>query len=256
VANFELSKWYLDFVSDSGDVCIVYTGTVNWGILRLGYSSLLQNTGSKVTEQRSLRDQKAPELKNNSLSWSMKRFGIDAVWQSDSFPQRATIFASKDGAVEWNCLMPRARVKIGDRYVLGYAEHLVMTIAPWKIPIRQLRWGRFLSASDFVVWIDWEGDFSCQLVYMNGKAAAIKSLSDRDIALATGERLTMNEPLVLRSGALGTTALSAIPGIEKTFPVRLLRIDESKWRSRAQLKHPNGQTADGWAIHERVTWPK
>ncbi len=255
MASFELSKWYLDSVTDSGDVSIVYTGVVNWGIFRLGYSSLLQSTGDKITEHRSLRDQKAPELKNNSLSWSMKPFGIYAVWQSDSLPLQATIFEAEQGTVEWNCLMPRARAQIGDRCGLGYAEHLIMAIAPWKIPIRQLRWGRFLSASDFIVWIDWEGEFSRRLVYRNGASVAVSSLNDWEIALASGELLTMSDALVLRSGPLGTTALSAIPGVEKTFPGRLLRIDECKWRSRGRLKHPSGETAEGWAIHERVTWP-
>ena len=43
---------------------------------------------------------------------------------------------------------------------LGYAEHLSMTIPPWRLPIDTLRWGRFLSPERSVVWIDWqkEGD--------------------------------------------------------------------------------------------------
>jgi hypothetical protein len=143
-----------------------------------------------------------------------------------------------------------------DRCGLGYAEHLTMTVPPWKLPIQTLRWGRFTSASDWIVWIDWQGEFSRRIVYRNGKNAAPSVLEDDRIEFDDGYRLRMDRSLTIREGALGTTALSAVPGIRKTFPARLLEIDECKWRSRGRLEKPGSPAVEGWAIHEIVTWPK
>ena len=42
----------------------------------------------------------------------------------------------------------------------GYAERILITIPPWRLPIRELRWGRWIgeAASRSVVWIDWRGE--------------------------------------------------------------------------------------------------
>jgi hypothetical protein len=119
-----------------------------------------------------------------------------------------------------------------------------------------LRWGRFTSASDWVVWIDWQHEFSRRIVYKNGKEVSTAALEDERIEFDDGSCLLMDRSLVLREGPLGTNALSMVPGIRKTFPARLLEIDECKWRSHARLERPGAPAVEGWAIHERVVWPK
>jgi hypothetical protein len=253
---FKLSKWYLDCVTDAGDVMIAYTGTVRWGVIHLHYSSLLESTAAGVTTRNSLREQDEPLVQDGVISWQSNAFGLDGQWQADSLALRETVYSSADGAIEWNCLMPQAKARLRDRCGLGYAEHLTMTIPPWKLPLQTLRWGRFTSASDWIVWIDWQGEFSRRIVYRNGNAAPPRVLEDDRIEFDDGCRLLMDRSLTIREGPLGTTALSAIPGIRKTFPARLLEIDERKWRSRARLEKPGTPAVEGWAIHERVTWPK
>lgn len=131
-----------------------------------------------------------------------------------------------------------------------------MTIAPWKLPIRTLRWGRFATRSDWIVWIDWLVDFTRRIVYPNGQIASTSLLEDDQIESDDGARLTMNRSLVLREGPLGATALSGIPGVRDSFPARLLNVSERKWRSRARFERPGTLTVEGWAIHEGVEWPK
>jgi hypothetical protein len=256
VADFKLSKWYLDCVTDSGDVSIAYTGAAQWGMLHLHYSSLLESRSGSIRTKHSLREVGEPKLSGKEISWRADVLQIEGEWQADSETLRETIYSSDAGCIDWLCVMPRANARLGDRRGLGYAEKLTMTIPPWKMPIQTLRWGRFLSPSDWVVWIDWRGEFSRHVVYQNGKAVATSVLDDDSIEIENGTRLTLDRSLVIREGPLGTTALSVVPGIRKTFPARLLEVDECKWRSRARLQRVDGSTVEGWAIHEKVTWPQ
>ena len=41
---FRLHKWYLDVVSETGDVLILYAGTVEWGRVAFEYASVLQSS--------------------------------------------------------------------------------------------------------------------------------------------------------------------------------------------------------------------
>jgi len=255
-AAFKLSKWYLDCVTDLGDASIAYIGMVDWGPIRVHYSSILENRAELVRARYSLRPQTEPTIDHGSLHWRSGALKIDGEWRADSAAIRETVFSSGDGLIEWQCFMPRARARIGNRIGLGYVEHLRMTIAPWRMPIRTLRWGRFSTGSDWIVWIDWLGDFTRRIVYRNGQVAPTSLLEDGQIGFGDGARLTMDRSLVLREGPLGTAALSAIPGIRRTFPARLLNVNECKWRSRARLERPGESPAEGWAIHERVEWPK
>jgi hypothetical protein len=254
MAGFELSKWYLDCVTDCGDASIAYTGMLHWGPVRLHYASLLESTAGCVRTAHSLRPQAEPIVDHCSLRW--RALKIDAEWQAGAAGVRETIFASAAGSVEWHCLMPRADARINSRSGLGYAEHLNMTIAPWKLPIRTLRWGRFATPSDWIVWIDWLGEFTRRIVYRNGQMAATTLLDDGEIEFRDGARLLMDRSLVLREGPLGATVLSVIPGVRDTFPARLLRINECKWRSRARFERPGASPVEAWAIHERVDWPE
>ena len=252
---FKLSKWYLDCVTDFGDASIAYTGAVDWGPIRLYYSSLLKNMGSVVRARHSLRPQAEPNIDHGALRWRSGALRIDGEWRADAPETRETIFASDAGSIEWHCLMPRARTRIQNLAGLGYAEHLHMTIAPWELPIRTLRWGRFATPSDWIVWIDLLGDFTRRIVYRNGQIAPTSVVEDGRIEFRDGARLTMDRSLVLRDGPLGATALSVIPGIRDTFPARLLKVSEWKWRSHGRFERPGLSTVEGWAIHERVEWP-
>jgi hypothetical protein len=251
---FNLSKWYLDCVTDSGETSILYVGSAGWGMAQLHYSSLLESKSGHMTVRSSICNPRMPEIKGASISW--RGHDIDATWNADSTAIRNTIFSCERGAVEWHCLMPRARVQFGRRFGFGYVEQLTMSIPPWALPIENLRWGRFTSASDWIVWIDWEGEFSRRIVYLNGEEVATSVLQDGRLSFDGGTLLTMDQALVIRDAPLDTGALSGIPVFKKMFPARLRKISECKWRSRALLERPGRSSVEGWAIHESVSWPR
>ena len=244
-----MSKWYLDCVTDAGDVSIAHTGAVDLGPVKFHYSSLLESSGDEIISEQSLRAHAPPQILPTSIQWQTSE------WMRDSPERKQTIFADGTGVIDWHCVQPRARARMRDRIGLGYVEHLVMTIAPWQLPIDTLRWGRFLAPAEWIVWIDLQGPSPRRFVYRNGKSDAAVVVNDDRLEFRDGTQLLMDRALVLRDGPLGTTALAAIPGIRDTLPARLLQVRECKWRSRARLCSPGAPPVASWAIHERVNWP-
>src|SRR5262249_23596550 len=136
-------------------------------------------------------------------------------WQALEQPVRRTLLASDKGNIDWHCLLPRARGRVvlaGSVVVegLGYVERLEMTLRPWDLPIRELRWGRFLSEDTGVVWIEWRGQQPLQLLTLNGVDQTETDVGDREVAWRAG-RLELEPGSALREGALGITALGRVP---------------------------------------------
>ena len=259
-SSFLLSKWYLDCVSDEGSAFIGYAASLRWRGLSLNYSSVLRRRpGEGVKTETTLQEFSAPEVAGPSLRWSSARLGVAGTWEAAAPSFKRTLLESNDGSIEWNCLHPRARSEIsfGERRRmegLGYAEHLTMTIPPWRLPFEELRWGRFLSDGDALVWVNWRGAQTLNLSFHNGVCVEDALVTESEVA-AGETRLTLGENTLLREGALVETALAAIPGVRSLFPFRMLRTRECKWLSRGLLNGPGAEPRTGWAIHEVVRWP-
>ena len=128
-----------------------------------------------------------------------------------------------------------------------------MSIPPWQLPIKELRWGRFLSDTDALVWVDWRGETPLNLVFHNGNQ--IEDVAITDHGFKAGDlMLSLDENAVIREGPLIKTALSKIPGLRNLFPLRVLGTYECKWLSRGTLKETAGEAVNGWTIHEVVRW--
>src|ERR1035438_5835233 len=130
-----------------------------------------------------------------------------------------------------------------------------MTIAPWKLPIRTLRWGRFLTPHTTLIWIDWQGPFTTRLVFLNGQRVLAETLDDGGLLLDNGVLISLDRAHVVRQGSLGSTVFAAVPGSGRIAPARMFRVEECKWKSRARMQSPGGAAEDGWCIHEAVNWP-
>lgn len=259
-SNFLLSKWYMDCVSEDGGAFIGYAATLRWGRLSLNYSSVLRHEAHETTVTNStLQEFTAPDVAGSLIKWSSARLDCAGTWEADALPVRRTLLDSADGRIEWNCLHPRADAEVtfgqGRKLAgLGYVEHLTMTIPPWRLPFEELRWGRFLSGEDALVWINWRGGHSLNLSFHNGACVEEARLTDHEYE-AGGVSLNLHENTVLRDGPLVETALATIPGVRSLFPFRILRTRESKWLGRGVLREHGAERGGGWAIHEVVRWP-
>ena len=258
-SKFVLSKWYMDCVTDNGEVFIAYWGILQWKGMSIYYASLLKYDDTEGTKiKTSLRKHLPPLAESSGVQWGSRSLGFEGKWISAFSPVERVLLASDEGAIQWQCMQPGASAHLvispGKSVSgLGYTEQIRMTIKPWLLPIDELRWGRFVSETDSIVWIEWRGEKPQTLALRNGAQVGDASVSDERIVLhETGEVLHLKESRPLREGPLFSTTLHAIPGIKKIVPGRILDAHECKWRSRGTLEKA-GSSRTGWAIHEVVT---
>jgi hypothetical protein len=259
--SFLLTKWYLDCVADTGDAVILYAADLRWNALTIHYGSLLRVLGGKIRSRSSVRGGAGPEIQDGKITVNFPHLDVKGTWQALRSPVRRTVFESEYGSVDWHCLQPMAQVDLlfqGKSRLTGrgYAECLTLSIRPWKLPLSELHWGRFLSDRDALVWIDWRGPQPQRLVFLNGQEQQVTSITESEIVFAnSGVRLELDRGLVLREGRLGDTVFAGISRLSQLLPRSILSVNECKWRSRGRM-HTADEERTGWAIHEVVEWKK
>lgn len=256
--SFSLSKWYLDVVQDDGALAIGYAARLSLGPLAIDYASLLAcDVAGAVTTRTTLRRIDPPTIVGREVAWSAPPLGFSATLHGLDPSIEETLLANDDGKLTWTCHAPCAEVSatIDGRTLhgLGYAEHVALTIPPWRLPIRELRWGRALAQGDSLVWIDWRGeDFSTHLAVRSGTRLEGFVVDEHGLRTDEGVIVTLGDSTTLREGAIGRTALGMLGReVLDLVPRSALLLDEHKWRSRAQF----ASGARGFAIHEVVRWP-
>jgi hypothetical protein len=251
---FELSKWYADCVSEEGDALIAYSGQLRYRRFSVSYDSVLAPPVSAHSLRRS-----PVSAGENEVTWSAPALDFRGRWHRLDAEIRETVYRSDAGAVEWHCMLPKAAaaVELGSRKLggLGYVERLRLTVPPWRLPIARLRWGRFLSERNTLIWIDWEGEFRSRIVYWNGQRVHAASVENGGLVLEDGTHARFDCGKILRQGKLGSTVLHTIPGLEKIAPPRIFLMDECKWLSCATLECAGQEPDTAWCIHEEVLWP-
>jgi len=256
-----LSKWYADCITETGDALILYSAELHWRSHAIHYTSLLtHHPGAPALNRVSLRRHASPEIHDAVIQWQSRPWKTQAEWRDLGDPIHQTLLDTAEGSLNWHCLAPRSCAEFrlpGTNPIRGwgYVEHLQLSVAPWRLPIQQLRWGRFVNAEDAIVWIDWRGPETRQVVYHNGSPAAPASITDHQIDLPNSTTLTLAPIATLREGPLGSTALAKLPHLDRIFPARILQVREHKWLSHATLRRPGRPDSTGLAIHEVVDWP-
>jgi len=245
----------MDCVTASGDTAILYSAHFGWRGVALHYNSLLCCVAGQTESRSSMRQAQVRE-EGAQIEYSAPGLKVKGAWQQCGNMFRAMVYEGSEGVVAWNCLQTGSDVtlRIGemDMHGLGYAECLTVTVPPWRLPMKTLRWGRFVSREHSLIWIDWQGEYSTSLAVFDGRRSALRKASEEEIA-AEGATLRMSESLPLRSGRLGDTVLPSMQRLKKLLPGSLGAIEEHKWRSRGVLDCGE-QTTEGWVIHEVVHW--
>jgi len=262
--NFHLSKWFLDFVSDNGDAMIFYSANLTWHSWVASYTSWLRyNPFSGLTVKSRFRNVQIPQQKENLIIWKDVRFGVSGKWESLAEVIKARIVDTEEGFLDWICFQPASRValKINNQVLAGsgYAEQLILTIPPWKIAMDELRWGRFGSEQDTMVWIELRAKSDLQWLWLNGakmENCIIKDdhidLPDKNLVLKLDRGVELESEKKIYS--VVEKLVRYIPGISKVMPVRFLMADEVKWFSKGEIQIKCNTIARGVAIHERINF--
>lgn len=257
---FRLIKWYGDCVAPDGRATILYWAQVGYERLHLRYASRIDvQPGTETQTTWTARAGDPPSHNGDEILWRDSAAQVAATWLPTAPSYTATEFEDATGSVRWSCLAPSAVVTMtfdsGDTLTgVGYVERLEMTVPPWSIPIDVLLWGRYISANDALAWIDWRGTHRHQVVLRRGVPVHAVEIGETGIALETGERLEIEPACTIRRGSLGPNVLSAIPGLTRVLPARLVNAHEDKTLSRCRMTQDGQLLSRGFAIHEVVKW--
>ena len=256
---FRLVKWYADCVTADGVAFVGYAARARLGPLVIPYQSILVSRPDAPPVARlTLRPGPGPRIEDGRVSWRAPRLGVDATWTATAPPLHRVLYEDARCLVDWRCHVPAAHSSalfdgaaplVGD----GYVEELVVAGDPRRVPIRELRWGRFSGDGQHLTWIFWQGQRPLALVF-DGREERTDGRASEDAVSFAGGRLSYGASRTLRTGRIGRTFLAAHPLVARLLP-RALDLHEEKWVSRARLEGPGARVATGWAIHEVVRWP-
>jgi hypothetical protein len=254
--SFSLVKWYMDCVTEEGEAAIVYAADLKWRGVHAHIGSVLTTKKSEApltcTSLGGYQLDSSAEL----ISVAHPKLKIKGRWELDAEPFRRPIYEERGGSVVWDCVQPRSRVNvsIGNRQLkgLGYAECLSVTVPPWQLPLRELRWGRFVATDHTLAWVDWIGTYSCSVAVLDNREAALRSVTHERVVTGDGV-LDIAQGVSLRAGRLGSTILPGASGLRKLFPRNLFSIEEEKNLGLGTLTLAE-QATRGWVIHEVVKW--
>ena len=250
---FALCKHYYDGVDEQGNALIVYDAEWRIAGVPIPYAAwLLRTEDGKQRERSILRP-----LKRDDDHLSQAQLGFRGQWQATApAPAPIRLYQRGQGFLDWHCHTPKtdfhAHIDTLALCGTGYAESLLLTLVPWRLPISTLHWGRFHSPTHSVVWIVWQGAHPLQLLLHNGVRRNGPVRLGAAQLVAADVQLDFTAPAVVRDQAL----------LDLTRQHRLLRpllkrrfLDsrEQKYLSPATLHTPDGQE-QGWALYESVQW--
>ena len=262
--GLHLNKWFLDFNGESGEAMIFYAAKLNWGPFSVPYTSWIYYDSEKGNHEISRFSKvNLPSKDKNRITWHDNVHNIRGMWESRATSLEARIFDSKDGYLDWRCYQPASDVQLEINNLIykgtGYVEQLILTATPWKIPMDELRWGRWISDDDAIVWIELKELDKKQWLWVNGEKTENNYIED-DLLEIPGKnlKLKLNQKVLLESEKKISSVMEKInkllPGFRNIIPIHFLMADEKKWLSEGILEDNYGRVINGMAIHELVNF--
>jgi hypothetical protein len=229
--------------------------------MRFVYSGLLFCDAEGFTAEKStLRKIKKPVI-NGTINLNNKFFKTGINLKRIDDPIIRSLFKdSENNELVWNCHHPKALAEViynGNIYKgFGYAETLFLPIKPWNLPIDELRWGRFLSDSHTLIWINWKGKYPINKIFFNS-IEYNDAIFKNDIILFNDGiyQLKFSEIQLIRKSKL-SGLFSKMKLLKIFFNHRILNSVEIKYKARTSLNKNSFVLSNGWSLFEIVTWGK
>ncbi|WP_053991646.1 hypothetical protein [Mangrovimonas sp. TPBH4] len=264
MSNFHLNKWFLDFIGNNDETMIFYCAILSWKGFTAHYASCIHySTKNNVKVKSHFFNVQTPEIKDHLITWKDDKFKVFGSWSPIGKPLHTRIFEDEDGYLDWNCFQPASSVKLNMNNIIlegkGYVEQLILTTLPWHIPMNDLRWGRFQSFEDTLVWIELRKENRQQWLWLNGEKITDCCIEDDSISSTEKSfTLKLDRKIELESEKiifnLVQKLLKYLPGFKALMPHQFLMAKSYKWLSNGELKKKDGTIAKGKAIHEWVNF--
>lgn len=230
-------------------------------MFRIIYTGLVFcNAEGQTIEKSTLRKILKPAI-DNTIHFNNKFLKTNiTLRRSDNPITRSLYKEGESNELVWNCHHPKALAEInynGKIFKgLGYAETLFCPINPVNLPVEEMRWGRFLSDSNTLIWINWEDIHPLNKIFLNGVEYDDAVFENDNITFYNGiYKLIFSEIQVIRNGKL-SGLFSKMKFLKIFFNSRLLDIIEIKYKAKAILSGDSVVLSTGWSIFEIVKWKK
>ncbi|MFZ4400036.1 MAG: hypothetical protein ACOYO1_08390 [Bacteroidales bacterium] len=256
---FKLEKLYLDCIDKDGNCFIVYWANLDFYFINLKYSgSIFSDSLNKSIENSSLKRIQKPII-NNLIHFNNASLHLNANWERKEKAVSLLLYKDEKGKyVNWNCHHPKTMTNIiynGNTFQgWGYAETLTMNIKPWQLPIDELRWGRYLSENNTIIWIHWKGNYPVNKVFYNGILFEDAVFDEKSICF--DQRRTLVEfqnKTIIRKGKIANV-LARMPWLKLIFNRKILNTIEIKYKAKSSLSINTKVIDNGWSLFEIVEW--
>lgn len=256
--GFSFTKWYLDGITPAGDTWIGYWTRLAWRGLAVAWHSVARSRSTPALhESSSLAAVDPPVWRAGHLVWQAPALGVTLEYQPTARSFARTLFRGPGGSVEWHCEVPAAHATchlttLPPLEGVGYAERIHFTIPPWRLPLRELRWGRWIAedAAASLIWIDWLGQEPRTWVVLNGTDLPASRVSD-DAVVGRGAELVMADRHLIRTRALADL-VHGIPALTPLLPKKFLHLRETRWQGRGELRRAGHAPLRGLTLSEHV----
>ena len=260
--TWQLEKQYFDLQTPDGRLLIGYRAAFGRSLWRVGYGACLRKEPGRPAETRQSLHTGAMVRTDDGAEWRNSALDLTGRWEVRRDPAPELTLDHPEGQIRWRvggAAVP-ARIDIADGQPLtgiGYWETLTMTLAPWRLPFPELRWGRFLADNgrDYLIWVGWLGGEKEEksLWSESGRTPGPPVFAEEGLRYQGG-RLNFLSSEVIRSGPLFKSLAGRGGRLAGLLPGGLGRALEHKWFSRARRLDADGRSLDGWAVHEVVYW--
>ena len=261
LSSFKIEKLYLDCIDDQGNCFIIYWAKAEFFLIRFVYSGLIFcDTEGFTTEKSTIRKTQKPVI-NGTIQFNNKYIKTGVTLKRTDEPIVRSLYKdSKNIELIWNCHHPKGLAEImynGNIHKgFGYSETLFSLIKPWNLPIDELRWGRFLSDSYTLIWINWLGKYPVNKIFFNGTEFNDAIFKNDIIIFGEGTyQLKFSEIQLIRKGKLSGLFLKMT--LLKIFlNRRILNTLEIKYKAMTNFSKDSVFLSNGWSLFEVVTWGK
>jgi hypothetical protein len=229
--------------------------------LKIIYSGLIYCNSEGLTIEKSTLKRTSKPLTNGTVRFNNKFLNIAITMIGNNDPIIRSLYRdSENNELIWNCHHPKALAEIcynGNIYNgLGYAETLFSRINPVNLPIDELRWGRFLSDSYTLIWINWKDKYPLNIIFFNGIEYNDAIFENDNLVFGNGDyKLKFSEIQAIRNGRL-SGLFSKMRILKILFNSNLLNSIEVKYKAKTILSHNSLILSNGWSLFEIVKWEK
>lgn len=235
-----------------------------WGRLAVAWDQAALYRADGTVARRSARSapgSSPPTLAERAVVWELPALHGSITGARVGAPIAATeLVRTARGAVSWRVDAPAAQLSadfagLGRVDGTGYAECIEMTLPPWALGIRELRWGRWIAdaAARSVVWIEWRGATPISVACVDGVRATSAAVGDD--AIRAGDAIVRLHPTRTLHDRTLHKVLRPIGPLARVAPARFRALRQTTWLGTGTLAEPGRAALPGTTIHEVVSFP-